>query len=104
MADQSRYNIDSNHNNEGWVLRYGWLAADSWQKAITSWIEWNKGPDASYQVISEEPAEDGLSGVLNIAAEWLNVSYRVKATQTHRDPVIWWETEPFRSMRWSESR
>ena len=78
MSEKKNYNIDARYTDEivtatdsGWFFMDVW-EADSWQNAITGWVDHNKPVDEPYQVVSETPSEDGLSGVINISARWLH--------------------------------
>ena len=90
MSEQNRYRISSNYKTERGSEWTGWLEdghngwpGDTWQDATCKKLDDIKWIVGEYQVVSETPAEDGRSGILEIqllerAALWVEV--KLKAT------------------------
>ena len=100
METTNYYIIMSNLNNGGWEVYPSeklpvTVKADSWQDAITNWIDKYKGDDVQYQVISEVDSGGG-SGIMDIAAEWIaddegTIPYKVKAVFLVASNQILWD-------------
>ena len=72
MVAQNRYRISRNYKTkQGWS-RAEWIdddscrTADTWQEAIQKWVDDVRRLAGAYQVISETPSEDTLSGIIEI--------------------------------------
>ena len=74
MAEQNRYQITVNYQRSetgewsGWTKDVWWEAANTWQYAIKNMLESAilDGEIGLYQVLSETPAADGQSGIIEI--------------------------------------
>ena len=86
MSEQNRYQITWSYKSEGaWA---GWVDSglmekgDTWQDAIQTWIDDSWGIMVSYEVVSETPAEDGRSGIIEIqldtplSVKWVGAKFK----------------------------
>ena len=66
LEEYNDYRIEYEGQDHGWWPA-GVSSGATWQDAIHNWIEERqKDYGASYQVISEQPSEDGRDGTLEI--------------------------------------
>ena len=67
LSEPNRYSINATYKGDrGWSWE-GAADGATWKDAIINWLEaTSKSRNFSYQVISESPAEDGKSGVLEL--------------------------------------
>ena len=96
MSEQNNYRIALKHKRreaEEWA---GWrnsvrllTSADNWQDAIQECLD-DIAPAVEYTVVSENPSEDGKSGIIEIQFGPTNVcaGMKIKATpqKTDRSP------------------
>ena len=70
MSEQKSYEISYEYQPAKWRWDC-WVPGDTWQDAIHNWLERrHKGWEVPlYQVISETPSEDGLSGIMEITED-----------------------------------
>ena len=87
MSGQNRYRMSHEYKDEGWIDRddVGVWTGDTWQDAIHNFVDaMNSVYPESFQSVSETPAEDGKSGIMEIKTDPLpeggNVLKKVKAT------------------------